>query len=379
MIHILNKFARNLTIVLHLAVLFTASPAAALNKDQILNYPYYDNAPEATVCATNLAGNDNAEKVWFFLLSKGLTPIQAAGAMGNLQHEGGFNPKRVEGGHMEGQTWVNQTPLQFPAEMDTVPPYDLAPIASGKYAGQPGYGIIQWTSPGRKQGLIDFAASKTLPVYDLSVQLEYMWSELSGPYKNAALDPLLAATDLAEAVRIWQDHYEVGSGFDPRMTAAQDWLAKLGSSTSPSSGGGCGLAANGCPTSPIDISATVVVSNIRVHPCISAEVERIITLANQQGLDMTGGGYRDENGQIEARRSNCGTTDYDIYDKPAGDCVPPTAPPGSSRHETGTAVDFICDGDIILNRSHPCYTFLDNNTSLINLPTEPWHWSVDGH
>lgn len=48
----LSKFTRNLTIALHLALLFTTSPAAALNKDQILNYPYYDPTASEVLCST---------------------------------------------------------------------------------------------------------------------------------------------------------------------------------------------------------------------------------------------------------------------------------------------------------------------------------------
>jgi LAS superfamily LD-carboxypeptidase LdcB len=44
--------------------------------------------------------------------------------------------------------------------------------------------------------------------------------------------------------------------------------------------------------------------------------------------------------QIALRKQNCGTTYYDIYQKPSGQCSPPTAIPGTSRHERGLAIDF---------------------------------------
>lgn len=319
-------------------------------------------AQQSTCGAGQLMGSDNPEKVWNYLTGKGMTPVQAAGAMGNLQHEGGFNPKRVEDG------WG------FPREMEAIPP-NVGP------AGQPGYGIVQWTSPGRKQGLATMAIEKNLPVYDLSLQLDYMWSELEGPYRTRALDPLLLTDDLAEATRIWQNKYEVGTNFQPRYEAAQSWLALYGSGTTiVGNGTGCQLDASGCPTEPIQQSDTVSAGGILVHPCIAPEVERIVELAHQQGLiTFSGGGYRDSSTQIETRRNNCGPSHYDIYEKPSDQCSPPTAIPGSSRHERGTAVDFTCDGQIFTSRSHPCYQFLEENTSLINLASEPWHWSVDGN
>jgi hypothetical protein len=319
-------YARFCILVFLLTVFSVGTVNAQSNNAKTLNFPYYDPTVQATTTCGggSLVGNDNEEKVWYYLVNKGMTAIQAAGAMGNLKLEGGFEPRQVEIAYSDP-----------PHLSDTVPP-NIGP------AGQPGYGIVQWTSPGRKQGLIDFAASKGLPVNDLGLQLDYMWSELEGPYKNAALNPLLSATDLAEAVSIWQDRYEVGAGFQPRFEFAQEMLVKYGSGVSiVRNGSGCELDSSGCPTAPISLSETVTVAgSIRVHPCIAEEVERIIALAQEQGLDMSGGGYRDSAGQIETRRNNCGTSEYDIYEKPANQCSPPTARPGASRHERGTAVDF---------------------------------------
>jgi len=176
--------------------------------------------------ATPLAGVDNAEKIWNFLLSKGLNAVQSSGVLGNLKAESGnqLNPKVVEMG------WG------FPKEMDTIPP------ATGP-AGQPGYGLIQWTSPGRKKGLQDMATARNLPVYDLGLQLEYMWSELESPYyKSKALDPLRATNDLAEATRIWQEKFEVGKHFEPRFKYAQEVMVKFGAGSS----GGSTSSTTGC-------------------------------------------------------------------------------------------------------------------------------------
>lgn len=180
---------------------------------------YFDPDSLASECGgVQLSGNNNEERVWNYLVSPegmGFTALQAAGSMGNLKHEGNFNPRIVEGGTWGGQDW--------PPEMDTIPP----PVGP---QGQPGYGIVQWTSPGRKQGLQDLANQRSLPVHDLGLQLDYMKQELeSDYYRTRALEPLRAATDLAEATRIWQENYEVGRGFAPRFEAAQDYLARFGS------------------------------------------------------------------------------------------------------------------------------------------------------
>lgn len=50
-------------------------------------------------------------------------------------------------------------------------------------------------------------------------------------------------------------------------------------------------------------------------------------------------GRRTTEAQVELRRRHCGTSWYDIYQKPASQCSPPTAIPGRSKHESGAAVD----------------------------------------
>lgn len=217
-------------------------------------------------CSASLPGNDNPEKVWNYLINKGLTITQAAGAMGNLQHEGNFNPKIVEGGGLRSGRWVYDTPFSRPSEwtseMETMPEPRTTSPPNGP-AGQPGYGIVQWTSLGRKQGLLDLAKERSLLESDLALQLDYMWQELSGPYKEAALDPLMAATTLEEAVRIWQDHYEVGRNFEPRIKAAREWLAKYGSGT-PSAGSSASFSSSCIGSS--NIEGLVCPADMEAHP-----------------------------------------------------------------------------------------------------------------
>jgi len=50
-------------------------------------------------------------------------------------------------------------------------------------------------------------------------------------------------------------------------------------------------------------------------------------------------GRRTEAMQIELRRAHCGTSQFDIYEKASGQCNPPTARPGMSKHQSGEAAD----------------------------------------
>lgn len=124
------------------------------------------------------------------------------------------------------------------------------------------------------------------------------------------------------------------------------------------------------------------VRGITVNVEMADQLERLLAAAESDGFVLSGGGYRSSDGQVAARRANCGTSDYDVYEKPASQCSPPTARPGQSMHEQGLAVDFTHNGRIITSRSNPAFRWLASNASrygIYNLPAEPWHWSTNGN
>ena len=120
------------------------------------------------------------------------------------------------------------------------------------------------------------------------------------------------------------------------------------------------------------------VGGITVNSQIAGQLRSMLSAAASSGLHLSGGGYRDPSSQIALRKAHCGTSEYAIYSMPASQCSPPTAPPGSSQHEVGLAIDF----DNCSSRSTACYQWLAGHASsfgFYNLPSEPWHWSVNGH
>ena len=126
----------------------------------------------------------------------------------------------------------------------------------------------------------------------------------------------------------------------------------------------------------------VNVRGINVDSTIAEPVEAMLAAAAADGVRLGGGGYRDGDAQVALRAANCGPTDYDRYEKPASQCSPPTARPGHSMHERGLAIDFTYQGRIISSRSSPGFVWLAANAGrfgLRNLPSEPWHWSVNGN
>ena len=144
-----------------------------------------------------------------------------------------------------------------------------------------------------------------------------------------------------------------------------------------------GRAPEPVPTvTPGGVNFTLVwVRGYEVNSQIADDVDGLVPALEAEGFDMGGWGYRSHQEQIDLRRSNCGTSEWAIWQKPSSTCAPPTARPGRSNHEKGLAIDFTESGRLITSRSRPVFQALQRlapQFGLKNLPSEPWHWSVDG-
>lgn len=129
----------------------------------------------------------------------------------------------------------------------------------------------------------------------------------------------------------------------------------------------------------------VTVGGITVARRIADNLRALLRKAARDDVSLGGWGYRSRARQIELRRAHCGTSKYAIYEMPSSKCSPPTARPGSSMHEVGLAIDFYKkagDGHAISIGGTREFRWLEANAArfgLYNLPSEAWHWSVNGH
>lgn len=126
--------------------------------------------------SSNIDGDSNAEKLFKFLVGKGLTATQAAGIIGNVMQESG------------GGT------------------FNINPDSLNKDSGA--FGIVQWTST-RKTRLIQYAKDNNKPENDLGIQMDFLWKELNEGYKNSVLSPIKATNDLKEVTRIFLERFEI--------------------------------------------------------------------------------------------------------------------------------------------------------------------------
>lgn len=183
-----------------------------------------------------------------------------------------------------------------------------------------------------------------------------------------------------------------GSGSGGSGSGGSDSGSGSGGSGSGGSGsGGSGSGGSGGSSSgAVDCSALAsqapplqTVRGFTVHADIASNVAAMIDAANAAGHALGGGAYRSMARQCELRIAHCGgNTYYNVWEKPSGSCNPPTARPGRSMHEQGKALDLTTHGSLIRSRSNAAFQWLAANAGrygLINLPSEPWHWSTNGN
>jgi len=186
-------------------------------------------------------------------------------------------------------------------------------------------------------------------------------SALSESAALASVDQKLSADIFAKEAALAQ-----------RLAAARALALRASGGTYGQGGGPIGVA---------DV-ALATVGGITVNASIADQLASMLAAAAAAGINLSGKGYRSPQQQIAVRRQNCGASQYDIWQRPASSCNPPAARPGQSRHEQGLAIDFSCDGALIQSHGNPCFQWLAGHAAsygLHNLPSEPWHWSVDGN
>ena len=140
----------------------------------------------------------------------------------------------------------------------------------------------------------------------------------------------------------------------------------------------------GIPEGPVGVEQTVTVGGIAIHVSMAQQLQAMVDHAARDGIQLEGWGWRSNQRQQELRVKN-GCAPYlghpDVFTVPSGSCRTPTAIPGRSRHERGTAIDFHVSGTTFKTRTHPHFLWLATHASaygFFNLPSEPWHWSNDG-
>lgn len=125
--------------------------------------------------------------IWDYFVERIQNERGVAGLMGNLQAESGLMPNNVQ----NELGWTDED-------------YTNA-VNNGSYSEHQfvndsiGYGLAQWTTSDRKQGLyIRFEESIEHDISDIYLQLDYLWYELENKYPGV-LEVLKNADSIREA------------------------------------------------------------------------------------------------------------------------------------------------------------------------------------
>ncbi len=113
-----------------------------------------------------------------FMKSKGLNDNGICGLLGNLYSESRLYPNNLQNSY---NTKLGMTDEE----------YTLA-VVNNIYTNftndKAGYGLAQWTSSGRKSGLLDYCKKNRKAIDDLQAQLEWLYTELSTSYKTVLFE-----------------------------------------------------------------------------------------------------------------------------------------------------------------------------------------------
>lgn len=137
------------------------------------------------------------KKIWDFLKERIGNDFGVAGMMGNLQAESGLRSNNLQNSF---EKTLGMTDEQYTSAVD-----------NGSYKNfvmdSAGYGLAQWTYSSRKQNLLTFRNAAGTSIGDLSMQLGFLWKELTENYKGV-LSGLRAARSVREASDIVLTQFE---------------------------------------------------------------------------------------------------------------------------------------------------------------------------
>lgn len=124
------------------------------------------------------------KKIWDYLIAEGLTPEGAAGLMGNLQAESELIPNRVEilclKRYQEQGKYYTDESYTSGVDNGTISREEFLRPMGHVY----GYGLAQWTTPSRKEGLYNHCKSNGVSIGDVTAQLYYLIAELKLAYTS---------------------------------------------------------------------------------------------------------------------------------------------------------------------------------------------------
>ena len=164
-------------------------------KLQAAGYNYEEVQKVVKEMMTEKTVSDIPKYVWDYLYARIGNAYGVAGLMGNLKAESNLNPKNLQN---SCEKKLGMTDDEYVRAVDNGSYKSFASDSCG-------FGLAQWTSSGRKQGLYDSRNNRSIG--NIDVQLEFLWKELSTSYKTV-LNGLKTAKTVREASDIVLTKFE---------------------------------------------------------------------------------------------------------------------------------------------------------------------------
>ena len=145
-----------------------------------------------------------AQMVIDFYTAKGFNKIAIISLLANLYAESKCRPNNLQNGYEK--KW-NTTDEEYTRRVDAnmwLDPINFQPFRKD----HSGYGIVQWTSEGRKGGFEDYAHFKKVSIADALMQIEYSYIELTSKSFKEAYEGMLNATSLRDCTILIMRKYE---------------------------------------------------------------------------------------------------------------------------------------------------------------------------
>lgn len=124
--------------------------------------------------------------------------------MANIAAESGYSPINLQNSYESKLGYTDSS-------------YTLA-VDNGTYkkftSDAAGYGLVQWTSSGRKQGLYNYAKSKNASIGNFEMQFNFLLEELKTSY-GATYKYITGNHSAVENGAYWCDHFEAPGGSEP--------------------------------------------------------------------------------------------------------------------------------------------------------------------
>lgn len=137
------------------------------------------------------------ENIYNRLMAEIKNPYGAAGAMGNIEAESGLRANNLQN---SVEKRLGMTDEEYTAAVDNGSYVDFC-------TDRGGYGLCQWTSAGRKTGLLNFARGRGVSIGNEDMQIEWLLHELRTSYKGV-LSALKGAKTVKEASDVFMCKFE---------------------------------------------------------------------------------------------------------------------------------------------------------------------------